>query len=130
MYLSTGWGRKRARTCDRDKEGDEVDIAAAWDVGNRGHVWMGRDGGGCASFSYVVGILSASLCVQWCGNSTEVSRPIAAGSVQFHPSGLTLSGKWDSRCSDQCQPCNWGSTTLLGGGRRGTDDGSWVFHAA
>lgn len=62
-----------------------------------------------------------------CGNSTEVSRPIAGGSAQFHPSGLTLSGKWDSRCSGQCQPCIWESTTLLGGGYRGTGDGSWGF---
>lgn len=61
------------------------------------------------------------------GNSTEVSRPIAGGSVQFHPSGLTLSGKWDSRCSGQCQPCIQVSTTLLGGGHRGTEDGSWGF---
>lgn len=59
------------------------------------------------------------------GNSTEVSRPIAGGSAQFHPSGLTLSGKWDSRCSGQCQPCIRESTTLLGGGHRGTEDGSW-----
>lgn len=50
--------------------------------------------------------------------------------MQFHPSGLTLSGKWDSRCSGQCQPCIRGPTTLLGGGYRGTKDGSWGFHAA
>lgn len=91
-------------------------------------MWAGRDGPRCASFSYVVCCLD---CLQTArGNSTEVSRPIAGGSAQFHPSGLTLSGKWDSRCSGQCQPCIRESTTLLGGGHRGTGDGSWGFHAA
>lgn len=40
--------------------------------------------------------------------------------MQFQPSGLTLSGRWDLRCSGQCQPCIRRPTTLLGGGYRGT----------
>ena len=120
MYLRVLAGGGRARTCGRGREDDEVDIAAAWD-GAAGAMWAGRDGGRCASFS--CGCLDSIVY----GNSTEVSRPIAGGSAQFHPSGLTLSGKWDSRCSGQCQPCIWESTTLLGGGYRGTGDGSWGF---
>lgn len=85
-------------------------------------MWAGRDGVRCASFSHVVCCLD---CRSPYGNSTEVRRPRAGGSAQFHPSGLTLSGRWDSRWSGQCQPCIRDSTTLLGGGHRGTQDGSW-----
>lgn len=93
--------------CSRGREKDVVvDIAAKWDwkAGTtRVGVWAGR--GRSASYFYTV-----------TGYSTEVSRAIAGGSVQFHPSGLTLSGKWDSRWSGQYQPCIRESTTLLGGG--------------